>query len=100
MTRKNVYQFKIALLHIDPPIWRRIQVPEAYAFWDLHVVIQNTMGWLDCHLHTFRFIDLEANEQTEIRIAGEFDEIVLPVIGHNRTKFEAAHNRIANLNQA
>jgi hypothetical protein len=61
------------LLHIDPPIWRRIQVPEAYAFWDLHVAIQNTMGRLDCHLHTFRFIDLEANEQTEIVIAGEFD---------------------------
>lgn len=53
-----------------------------------------------CNGHTFRFIDLEANEQTEIGIAGEFDEIALPVIGHNRTKFEAPHNRIANLNQA
>jgi hypothetical protein len=27
---------------------------------------------------------LEANEQT-VGIAGEFDEIALPVLGHNRT---------------
>ena len=35
-------------------IWRRIQVPENYSFWDLHVAIQDAMGWLDYHLHLFR----------------------------------------------
>lgn len=50
-----VFQFKITLLGIKPPIWRRIQVPAGYSFWDLHVAIQDAMGWFDYHLHAFRF---------------------------------------------
>ena len=49
----NIYQFKITLKYITPKIWRRIQVPSNYSFWDLHVAIQNAMGWYDCHLHQF-----------------------------------------------
>lgn len=52
---ENVYQFKITLKDIKPTIWRRIQVPENYTFWDLHVAIQDAMGWYDCHLHEFSF---------------------------------------------
>ncbi len=51
----QVYQFKINLKGIKPPIWRRIQVPETYTFWDLHVAIQDAMGWEDYHLHEFNF---------------------------------------------
>lgn len=51
---KRIYQFKIELHGITPTIWRRIQVPETYSFWDLHVAIQDSMGWLDYHLHAFR----------------------------------------------
>ncbi len=50
---KQVYQFKITLKEIRPPIWRRIQVPKSYTFWDLHVAVQDAMGWLDLHLHAF-----------------------------------------------
>jgi hypothetical protein len=49
-----VHQFLIVLKGTDPLVWRRIQVPEAYSFWDLHVAIQDAMGWLDYHLHEFR----------------------------------------------
>ncbi len=49
----QVYQFKIILQEIEPQIWRRIEVPETYTFWDLHVAIQDAMGWLDYHLHEF-----------------------------------------------
>jgi len=28
-------------------------VPGDYSFWDLHVAIQDAMGWLDYHLHAF-----------------------------------------------
>ena len=28
-------------------------MPEFFSFWDLHVAIQDSMGWLDCHLHEF-----------------------------------------------
>jgi len=51
----KIYQFKIALKETKPPIWRRIQVPENYSLWDLHVAIQDAMGWMDYHLHNFVF---------------------------------------------
>lgn len=37
---KLVYQFLVVLSGTDPLVWRRIQVPEKYSFWDLHVAIQ------------------------------------------------------------
>lgn len=58
MKRKfnQVYQFYIALRYIKPPIWRRVQVPETYTFWDLHVAITDAMGWQDYHLHEFEIV--------------------------------------------
>jgi hypothetical protein len=55
--KKNqiVYQFKITLYEIGPCIWRRIQGPAKYNFWDFYVAIQDAMGWLDYHLNVFRF---------------------------------------------
>ena len=49
----TVHCFHIKLEGIDPPVWRRIRVPSNYTFWDLHVAIQDAMGWLDYHLHLF-----------------------------------------------
>jgi len=49
----DVYQFKCTLLDTNPPVWRRIQVPENYTFYDLHVAIQDVMDWKDYHLHCF-----------------------------------------------
>ncbi len=53
-TRRSALRFKITLRHITPRIWRRIEVPASYSFWDLHVAIQDAMGRLDYHLHVFR----------------------------------------------
>ncbi|MDD5723159.1 MAG: plasmid pRiA4b ORF-3 family protein [Syntrophales bacterium] len=63
-----VYQFKITLKGIRPPVWRRIQVPEYYTFWDLHVAIQDAMGWLDYHLHLFRIIKPSTGMKEEIGV--------------------------------
>ncbi len=54
--KKNraVYQFKVTLRNIHPPIWRRIQVWEDATLAQLHRVLQMVMGWEDCHLHEFR----------------------------------------------
>jgi hypothetical protein len=59
MKRKysRVYQFKITLKGTKPPVWRKILVPETYTFWDLHVAIQDAMGWLDYHLHEFTIMN-------------------------------------------
>jgi len=67
----KVYQFKITLEELDPPIWRRIQVPETYSFWDLHVAIQDAMDWTDSHLHQFEMRSPQAGEEVEIGIPDE-----------------------------
>jgi len=66
-----VFQFKITMRDIDPPIWRRILVPEKYSFWDLHVAVQDAMGWLDCHLHAFRIRPKHKHTVIEIGIPNE-----------------------------
>jgi hypothetical protein len=43
----QVYQFKITLKGLELLIWRQIQVPDVYSFWDLHVAIQDAMSWLE-----------------------------------------------------
>lgn len=67
----QVCQFKITLNEISPPIWRRIQVPENYSFWDLHVAIQDSMGWTDSHLHQFEMNNPKTGQEVEIGIPDE-----------------------------
>ena len=49
---KELYQFKITLMNIEPPIWRRIQVQDG-TLDELHEHIQTAMGWTNSHLHQF-----------------------------------------------
>lgn len=76
----TVYQFRIVLREIEPPIWRVIQTPSNYSFWDLHVAVQDAMGWLDCHLHSFRFRMSHKRKDTILGIPddGSFDLDILP----------------------
>jgi hypothetical protein len=77
----RVSQFKITLKRVKPPIWRRIHVPETYTFWDLHVAIQDVMGWLDCHLHHFEILNPSTSMKEEIGIPDEdfeWDRSILP----------------------
>jgi hypothetical protein len=55
--QRDLLRFRIELGGILPPIWREIRVPARYSFWDLHVAIQDAMGWWDSHLHEFRLRD-------------------------------------------
>jgi len=74
-----IHQYKVTLRGISPAIWRRIQVPEKYSFWDLHVAIQDSMGWLDYHLHAFHFPESEGKRPIEIGLPDEeSDRRVLP----------------------
>jgi hypothetical protein len=71
-----IHQYRVSLQGIVPVVWRRIQVPESYSFWDLHVAIQDSMGWLDYHLHAFRF---SGNERRTIEIGIPDQDSVHPV---------------------
>ncbi|MEO5799162.1 MAG: plasmid pRiA4b ORF-3 family protein [Gemmatimonadales bacterium] len=60
--------FKVTLRHVAPEVWRRIEVPSEYTFWDLHVAIQDAMGWHDTHLHQFRVEDRRTGVSARIGI--------------------------------
>jgi len=66
--RRSTFQFKIQLRDVAPAIWRRIEVPAKYTFWDFHVAIQDAMGWLDYHLHAFRLRDPASDNEIQIGI--------------------------------
>jgi len=66
----HIFQFKVTLRSVKPPVWRRVQVPCKYTFWDLHVAIQDAMGWFNCHLH----------QHDQLLPAGEILGIVVPLI--------------------
>ena len=70
----QVYQFKITLKDIKPLIWRRIQVPKTYTFWDFHVAIQDSMGWHDSHLHEFEIVNPLNGKKTIIGIPNEDED--------------------------
>jgi hypothetical protein len=50
----QIYQLKITLLGIKPPIWRRFYVPGDMNLAKLHHVIQCIMGWEESHMHQFK----------------------------------------------
>ncbi|MGZ0087283.1 plasmid pRiA4b ORF-3 family protein [Caldibacillus thermoamylovorans] len=52
---KTAYQLKISLNGIRPPIWRRVLVPGHATFHELHLIIQEAMGWEQAHLYEFDF---------------------------------------------
>lgn len=67
-TVKHVHQLLVVLRDTDPLVWRRIQVPEDYSFWDLHVAIQDAMGWQDSHLHEFNVFNPTRQQMERIGI--------------------------------
>lgn len=67
----RIYQLKITLKDISPPIWRRLLVPENITLPELHTLIQNAFGWQDCHLHLFDVND----EQYGVPDSWGIDEI-------------------------
>jgi hypothetical protein len=69
----NVYQFKITINNIHPPVWRRILVSDKSTLLDLHDVIQDVFGWLDYHLHEFTIQDVRYGDPAN----DEFDEFAI-----------------------
>jgi hypothetical protein len=49
----KMFQLKITLEYISPPIWRRLLVRSDSNLAMLHSIIQVCMGWTNSHLHQF-----------------------------------------------
>jgi hypothetical protein len=50
---RQIFQLKVSLTGIRPPVWRRVLVPGGYTLDRLHRVVQHAMGWRDCRPHSF-----------------------------------------------
>jgi hypothetical protein len=48
-----IFQLRVTLDDVEPPVWRRVLVPGGYTLDRLHRVVQYAVGWNDYHLHVF-----------------------------------------------
>lgn len=51
--KPRALELRITIADIQPPIGRRVRVPDAYTLHQLHRVIQLVFGWLDYHPYEF-----------------------------------------------
>lgn len=49
----KILELDITLNESNPQIWRRVLAPADFNFYELHYVIQFSMGWTHSHLHQF-----------------------------------------------
>jgi hypothetical protein len=88
----TVFQIKMTLRGIDPPIWRRIQTKDC-TLEELHALIQVTMGWAFEHLYRFNiggveYADLDMMNDEDVKDACDTKlSDVLPV-PNRRPRFE------------
>jgi hypothetical protein len=73
-TLRKALQIRVDLTETQPPVWRRILVPDRVHLLALHELIQAAFGWLDYHLHEFE-IRGERYGNPETDEFGEFDLI-------------------------
>ena len=64
-------QIRVELVLMPTPVWRRLLVPGEYTFWDLHVALQDALGWRDKHLHQFTLDDPRTGERLRLGIPDE-----------------------------
>ena len=51
--KRLIYQVRIRLHGLRPPIWRVLQVASNIQLADFNIVLQVAMGWSNIHLHQF-----------------------------------------------
>jgi hypothetical protein len=50
---RRIFQLRVSLVDVTPPVWRRVLVPGGYTLDRVHRVFQCALGWQNCHLHSF-----------------------------------------------
>jgi len=79
-----IYQLRITLAEVDPPVWRQVAVPGGYTLDRVHRVVQLAMGWQDCHLHSFEIDGVQygvPDPDGELEVRDELDVRLDAVVG-------------------
>jgi hypothetical protein len=53
----STLELRVTLMDLEPPVWRRILVPERISFQELHEIIQAVMGWENYYPYQFHVFD-------------------------------------------
>ncbi len=64
----RIYQLRIDLCYIRPPIWRRILVREDTTLNQLHKIIQVLFDWAGYHLHMFEVYGAQFTDDRESQV--------------------------------
>ena len=86
-----IYELKIRLENIDPPVWRQVQTDDC-SLAELHNIIQIAMGWEDEHMHAF-VIDDEQYGNLKYGCDFEYDSRFVSLCevveqGHTRFRYD------------
>ncbi len=64
---RRACRLMVTLEGIEPPIWRRLEVPASITLARLHEMLQAALGWTNSHLHIFEIGDERIAVPFELR---------------------------------
>jgi hypothetical protein len=70
----KILKFKIILKNIRPMVWREIEIPENYDFFEFAIAIINAFGWKNSHLYQFEFENFQDNEFDSLGLSFLLDD--------------------------
>ena len=92
-SNQTVYQLKITLKNIRPPIWRRIQVLSSTTLQQLHLIMQEVMGWDNYHMHSFSIAGIDYGQpQPEFNVRSEKTVNLSQVVKSEKFKFSYTYD--------
>ena len=72
----KILRVKVSLAGTRPLVWRVIEVPATYTFWDLHVAIQDVMSWDGTQNHLFITGRRGSREKITIGLPPEVPDLI------------------------
>lgn len=88
----KIYKFLLELYN-DHAVWRTLEIPEDYSFFDLHVAIQDSMIWQDVELHKF---DMKNPVTMEMEYIGIQDDLMCEAIVFEKNALIAKYFTLSN----
>lgn len=90
----TIYQLRITLLEVDPPVWRRLLIPADATLGDLNFILQAAMGWTNSHLHQFTIDGMDYSDP-RFEVEGAEDEFAVTladVVPAERLRFNLLYD--------
>lgn len=85
-----LYEIKVQLQDIEPPIWRLLRVRPQTSLSRLHKIVQKAMGWSNSHLHLFEIDGKpygDGNSEWDFNIKDYNDMRLDEIFTEGRTSF-------------